>query len=41
MLSKLVLCYIPKSIIKILSALKLICSVKHDIQFDNLLVSQL
>jgi hypothetical protein len=33
--------YIPKIIIKILSALKLFFSVKiqHDIQFDNLLVS--
>ena len=38
---KLVLCYIPKSIIKILSALNYFCSIKiqHDIQFDNLFVS--
>ena len=39
MLSKLVLCYILKSI-KILSALKYIFSVQiyHDIQFDNLFI---
>ena len=47
MLSKLVLCYIPKSIIKIISTLKYFFLLKYSIAigltglFDNLLVSRI